>query len=132
MHINWTIDVGTVLAILVPVIGGGIAAVRQFVLYLRTQVSDALVGIQRVSECVADLSEDVSGLKAQLIESSREARELRTESNIIGHRLTRIETLIEVMIPNAIEHPNIRSTLRDSVRDALQAKEQQEPQEIPQ
>lgn len=112
MHFDWTLDIGTIVGVLGPLLTalwlGGRAFVRS---------------VEKLGNTVTDLQTDMGELKQQMVKAGEEGRSLRGDCNLLGTRLTRIETLLEVMLPGVMGDPVTRGVFRDAIRAVAQRRE---------
>jgi FtsZ-binding cell division protein ZapB len=111
---DFTIDLGNILTLLV--LGGtSVGVIYRKVTHLFDQVETAVVTI--------------TGVKDDLKEIKRQTASLRQDVDLLAHRMTRLETLMDVMVPNTVNEPQVRNVLRESGRQMVRPVPGQEEEE---
>ena len=105
MKFDWTLNLGTILGVVSPL-----------VVAIWLSVRGLYSNVEKLGEAVTRLESRMGDLEKRLEDAAATADTIRRDVNQLSHRVTRLDTLVELMIPGSIADPAVRSLARDIVQ----------------
>lgn len=101
LQVEWKLDIGTILTLLTLAGTGAVWLFRRL---------NGLFG------AIAEVQKDVAELKNGQGENATINKATRAEVDALSHRMTRLETCMELVVTGQITDPAIRGVARDVAR----------------
>ena len=105
MKFDWTLNLGTIIGVVSPLI-----------VAIWLSVRGLYSNVEKLGQAVTRLESRMGDLEKRLEDAAATADTIRRDVNQLSHRVTRLDTLVELMIPGSIADPAVRGLARDIVQ----------------